>query len=84
MLQPVLQSGQTLFARLQPPDALLVEKILAAQRTDRAEIDHVAGQLVVARLARENVDLLVRAAIDNLQFGGAADLAREADAAAYT
>ena len=57
MLQPVLQSGQTLFGILEEPDALLVKKILAAQGADRAEIDDVAGQLVVQRLAREDVDL---------------------------
>ena len=69
MLQPVEQSGQTLFCGLQVPDALLVEEILAAQGADGAEIDDVAGQLVVERLAGEDVDLGVIAAVDDLQFG---------------
>ena len=69
MLQPVLQSGQTLFCVLQVPDALLVEEVLAAQRADRAEVDDVAGQLVLQRLAGEDVDLGVVAAVDDLQLG---------------
>ena len=77
MLQPVLQPGHTLRRRLQPPDALLVEEILAAQRPDRAQIDDVARQFVVAGLARKNVDFLVAAAVDHLQFRRSADFARE-------
>ena len=66
-------AGRTIGANallgLQVPDALLVEKILAAQRADRAEIDDIAGQLVVERIAGENVDLGMMAAIDDLQLG---------------
>ena len=50
---------------------MLVEEILAAQGPDRAEIDDVAGQLVVERLAGEDVDLGVVAAVDDLQLGRA-------------
>ena len=45
---------------LHEPDPLLVEEILVAQRADRAEIDHVARELVVQREAGHDVDLLVR------------------------
>src|SRR5262249_6180916 len=64
------------------PDALLVEEVLAAQRADRAEIDDVGGQLVIERIAGEDVNLGMMAAVCDLQLGLAADLAREADAAA--
>ena len=77
-------AGADAVGALQPPDALLVQEVLAAQRADRAEVDHVAGQLVVARLAGEDVDLFVRAAADDLQLRRAADLAREPHAAACT
>src|SRR5437660_46488 len=54
--------------RLEEPDALLVQEVLAAQGADRTQIDDVAGQLVVARLAGEDVDLGVVAAVDDLQL----------------
>ncbi len=76
MLQPVLQSGQTLFWFLEEPHALLVEKVLAAQGADRAEIDDVAGQLVVDRLAGEDVDLGMMAAVDHLQLGACRQISR--------
>ena len=56
--------GADALGRLQPPDALLVEEVLAAQGADRAEVDDVARELVVARVAGEDVDLFVRAAVD--------------------
>src|SRR5437879_7332432 len=59
---------------LEIPDALFIEKIFAAQSPDRADIDDIAGELIVARLTGENVDLRVMAAIDDLQLGRAADL----------
>ena len=68
MLQPVVQSAQTLCVLLQEPDALLVEEVLAAQRADRAQIDDVAGQLVVERLAGKDVDLGVVPRSDDLQL----------------
>ena len=62
MLHPVCTREQTPFDLLQVPDALLVEEVLAAQRADRAEIDDVAGELVLQRPAGKDVDLLVVAA----------------------
>src|SRR5262245_12325373 len=66
---------------LHEPDALLVQKVLVAERPDRAEIDDAAGHFIGKRMPRENVDFLVGAAIDDHQLAGAGDLAREADAA---
>src|SRR5205085_2806415 len=66
---------------LEEPDALLVQEVLAAQGPDRAQIDDIAGQLVVHRLAGEDVDLFAVAAVGDHQFAAAADFAREADAA---
>jgi hypothetical protein len=65
----------------QPPDALLVQEVLAAQRTNRTEVDHVAGEFIVARVTREDIDLFVSSAADDLQFGRSTDLARESHAA---
>ncbi len=65
---------------LQPPNSLLVEEILAAQRTDRTEVNDVTGQFVVAGMPFGDFDLLDAATADHVQFGGAADLPREADA----
>src|SRR6202011_1260000 len=73
--------GADALLRFQVPDALLVEEVLAAEGADGAQIDDVAGQLVVQWLAGEDVDLGVAAAVDDLQLGGAGNLAREADAA---
>src|SRR5438132_13978935 len=69
------------FCFLQVPDALLVQEILAAEGADRTEIDDVAGQLVLQRVTGEDVDLGPVAAIDDLQFGRARNLARETNAA---
>ncbi len=52
-----------------------------ASASDRAEIDDVARQLVVDRIAGEDVDFAVVPAIDDFQFGAAGDLAGEADTA---
>ena len=39
--------GADAVRRLQPPHALLVQKILAAQCADRAQVDHVAASLLL-------------------------------------
>ena len=63
--QPVEQLAQTLSWLLHEPDPLLVEKILVAQRPDRAQIDHIARQFVgqrkfgLARVVAKDVDLFV-------------------------
>src|SRR5439155_10911874 len=69
------------LVRFEGPNALLVKEVFTAQGPHRAEIDDVAGQLVVARLAGEDVDLRMVAAVDDLQLRRAADFPREADAA---
>ena len=50
---------------LQQPNALLKQKILIQQRSNRAQIDHIARQFIVQREARHDVDLLVAAAVDH-------------------
>jgi hypothetical protein len=62
---------------LQEPDPLLVEEVLVAKRPHRAEIDHVPRELVVERMAREDVDLLLGAAAGDHQLSGAGNLAGE-------
>ena len=47
--------GADAIGVFQVPDPLLIKEILAAQGADRANIDDVARQVVVARLARKNV-----------------------------
>src|SRR5436190_19490403 len=66
---------------LEIPDTLLVKEVLAAQGANGADVNNVAGQLVVARLAGKDIDLRMIAAVNDLQFGRATDLAREANAA---
>src|SRR5205085_863519 len=73
--------GANAVFRLEVPDAVLVQEVLAAQGPDRAQVHNVAGQLVVEGLAGEDVDFRVVAAVDDLQLRLAADLAREAHAA---
>ena len=70
-------SGTYAVRRLQIPDALFVEEVLAAQRPDGAEIDDVAGQFVLQRPTGEDVDFLVVPATHDGKFRRAADLARE-------
>jgi len=50
MLHPVAQAVQSpsCFERT---DALLVEEVLVEQGADRAEVDHVAGERVIDRVA---------------------------------
>ena len=76
MLHPVEHSGQTLFCVLQKPDALLVKELLAAQGPDRADVDDVAGQLVVDRFAGEDVDLGVMAAAGRLCNSAVPEISR--------
>ena len=65
MFSPPASTGLIDGTLLEQPDALLEEEILVEQRPDRAEVDDVAGEFVVERLAGEDVDLfLVPAAID--------------------
>jgi hypothetical protein len=66
---------------LQEPDPLLVEEVLVAERPHRAEIDHVAGELVGQRMAGEDVDLLLRPAAGDHQLSRARNLPREPHAA---
>src|SRR5262249_1396935 len=65
----------------QAPNPLLVQKILASQGADGAEVNNIGGQLVINRLIGEDVDLGVMAPVDDLQLSRAGDLARKADAA---
>src|SRR5262249_26973900 len=74
-------TGAHALLLLEEADPLRIEEVLVAQGADGAQIDDVAGELVVARLAGENVDLRVVAAVDDLQLGRAADLAGKTDAA---
>src|SRR5665213_2658859 len=67
---------------LEQPDPLLEQKILVQQRADRAQIDHISRQFVVAWLAGEDVDLLLESPAIDVQLGSARYLAREAHAAA--
>jgi hypothetical protein len=62
---------------LQQPHPLLEQEVLVQQRPDRAQVDHVPGQLVVQRPAREDVDLLGAAAPVDVQLAGAAHLTGE-------
>jgi len=50
---------------LEEPDALGEEEILVEERADGAEIDDVAGELVVEGQAREDVDLVLVAAAED-------------------
>ena len=56
---------------LHEPDTLLVEEVLVAERAHRAEVDDVAGEFVVERMAGEDVDLLLRAAAGDHQLARA-------------
>gem|GEM_PF-3995234 len=63
-------AGRTIGANavlgLEVPDAMRIEKILAAQCANRANIDHITSELVVERIARKNVDLGMIASVDDL------------------
>src|SRR5262249_19158152 len=73
--------GADALLALKKPDPLFIEKVLAAQGPDRAEIDHVPSQFVVERLARKDINLRMIAPVDDLELGGAADFTGEAHAA---
>ena len=75
-------AGAHAVVPLHEPDTLLVEKILVAQRPDRAQIDHAARQFVGQRIAGKHVDFLVAAAVDDHQLGGAGNFAVKPHAAA--
>ena len=62
------------------PGPLLVQEIFVEQGADRAEVDDVAGQRVVDRLAGKDVDLGMVAAPHHLELAGLGDLAGEPDA----
>src|SRR5690606_11997362 len=55
--------------------------VAPGERADRAEIDDVAGVVVLERLAREDVDDLARAAPEDAEDRIAGDLLHEAHAA---
>ena len=74
-------AGADALVLLEEPHALLIEEVLIAQRTDRAQVDNVAREFVVQGKARQNIDLFVAAAVDDHQLARAADLAAEAHAA---
>ena len=65
---------------LEEPNALLEKEILVQQGPHRAEIDHVARQLVVAGLAGKYVDFLAVPAAIDVQLAGPGNFAREAHA----
>ena len=60
--------------------ALLVQEVFVEKRTHRANVDDVAGERVVDRLARKDVDLGVIASSHHLKLAGLRDLASEPDA----
>ena len=63
------------------PGPRRVAERLRGQRADRADVDHVAGQLGVDRVADERDDLRVLAATDHAELHDAGDFLAEADAA---
>ncbi len=65
----------------QLPGARLVAERLRGERADRAEVDHVAGELGLDRAADERHDLGVLAAPGEAELHDAADLLAEAHAA---
>jgi hypothetical protein len=79
MLQPVEQRTQTVAGQV--PDTLPVEERLVEQGADWTEIHHVAGQGVIDRSARKDIDLGAVGPPDDLQFARLGDLAGEPDAA---
>ena len=72
-------TGADTVLRVQPPDALFVQEVFAAQCADGAQIHDVACQLVIAGIAGENIDLFVGSAADDLQFGSATDFTSKPD-----
>ena len=69
------------LAARQLPRARRVAERLRRQRADRADVDRVAGELGIDRLADERDDLRVLAAADHAELHDAGDLLAEADAA---
>ena len=62
---------------LHEPDTLLVEEVLVAESAHRAEVDDVAGELVVEWMAREDVDLFFTTTGRYHQLCGARNFASE-------
>src|SRR5262249_11346118 len=73
--------GTDALLRLEEPDPMFVQEVLAAQGPNRTEIDHVAREFVVDWPARENIDLGMMAAVDDVQLRRTANFAREANTA---
>ena len=69
------------LAARQLPGACAVAKRLAGECTDRADVDHVARQLGVDRVADDGGDLGMLAAVDHAQLHHAGHLLAEAHAA---
>src|SRR5690606_6586122 len=76
--QAVVRAHGTATGQFPRPRTHLVR--LGKQRTDRAEIDHVARKLGLDRLAQESGDLGELAPVHHANFHDAADLFTEADA----
>ena len=51
--------GADTVGGFQPPDSLLIEKILAAKCSDRTKINNVSSQFVIARFTGEDIDFFV-------------------------
>src|SRR5262249_61870363 len=69
------------FGRVEVPDADLKAEIAVGQRAHRADVDDVAGILVLEVAAGKEADLRVIAAIEDAELTGARDLVTETHAA---
>lgn len=66
---------------LEPPNAFLVEEVFAAQGADRAKINHVSSELIVAWGIGEYINLFMRSTSHDLEFCRAADFPGESNTA---
>ena len=80
-LEPRPQCGLTDLRRVSSQVRARVAERLGGERADRAQVDHVARQLGIHRLADEGDDLGMLAAADHAQLHDAGDLLAEAHAA---
>ncbi|MGV2341965.1 MAG UNVERIFIED_CONTAM: hypothetical protein LVR18_51045 [Planctomycetaceae bacterium] len=55
----MLQPWQTEFVLFSHQNSLLIQEVLAAQRTDRTKINDVAGQRVIDRVTGEDIDFFM-------------------------